>query len=75
MAHGSVVASSTPHLNVFLRFVIGLAAELAGRMPGAVESAIATVHPVLSPSTRVLADRLGQFVLSTTNKLAARIAG
>lgn len=55
------------------RFVLGVAAELAARMPAAVSRAMAAVTPVLPPSAQDLAGRLQQFVLSTTQKTAARL--
>lgn len=50
------------------------AADLARRMPGAIDQAVKDVKPALSHSARILARRLQQFVLSTTQKLAARLA-
>jgi serine/threonine-protein kinase HipA len=50
------------------------AADMAMRMPGAFDLAVKEVKPVLPYSARILADRLQQFVLSTTKKLAARLA-
>lgn len=62
-------------LNMQPRFVLKLAADLAQRMPGAVAQAMASVRPGLPPAAQDLADRLQQFVLSTTQKTAARLAG
>jgi serine/threonine-protein kinase HipA len=56
------------------RFVLGLAAELAQRMPAALDDAIAVVSPSLAPAARDLALRLRTFVLSTTRKTVARFA-
>jgi len=56
------------------RFVLGLAADLAVRLPAAVERAMAEVSPQLPLGAQDLAGRLRQFVLSTTQKTAARLA-
>lgn len=55
------------------RFVVGLAEELARKMPKAVEAAVAAVTPALAPGGRDLAERLAQFVLSTTRKVVERL--
>lgn len=57
------------------RFVLGVAADLAARLPAAVERAVDEVSPLLPLGAQDLAGRLRQFVLSTTQKTAARIAG
>jgi len=56
------------------QFLGRLAAELARRMPHAIDQAVKDIKPVLSHSAKILAARLQQFVLSTTTKLAARLA-
>lgn len=56
------------------KFLIRMAADLAVRIPSAVQDALGALHPTLAPKSKVLAERLGQFVVSTTNKIAARIA-
>lgn len=44
-------------------------------VPDAFERATREVKPALPHSARMLADRLRQFVLSTTKRLTARLAG
>lgn len=56
------------------RFVLGQAAELAQRIPGAVARAVEQTLPSLPHGARDLADRLGRFIQSTTRKVSARIA-
>lgn len=56
------------------QFLAQQAADLARRMPDAFDLAVREVKPALPHSARVLADRLQRFVLSTTTKLAARLA-
>ncbi len=56
------------------RFLAQQAADMAAKMPGAVGQAIQEVTPALSPSAQTLAARLGRFVLSSTRRLAARLA-
>ena len=50
------------------------AADLARRMPDAMDRAVKAIRPALSHPASILADRLQKFVLSTTKKLAARLA-
>ena len=69
------IVSMAGELGMRPKFLIDLAADLATRLPKALHNAIAAVHPSLPQRSRVLAGRLGQFVLSTTSKTAARIAG
>lgn len=61
-------------LGMHPRFLVQQAADLARRIPLAIDLAVAEVEPALSDSATVLADRLRQFVMSTTKKLAARLA-
>jgi serine/threonine-protein kinase HipA len=56
------------------QFIAQQAADLSRRMPGAFDLAVKEVKPALPHTARALADRLQQFVLSTTKKLAARLA-
>jgi serine/threonine-protein kinase HipA len=56
------------------QFLAQQAADVARRMPEAMDEAVKGVKPALSRSAKILADRLQQFVLSTTKKLAARLA-
>ncbi|MDM0075252.1 type II toxin-antitoxin system HipA family toxin [Variovorax sp. J2P1-59] len=54
-------------------FVLGIAEELAGKMPGAIGDAVASISPDLSPGARTLARRLEQFVVSTTRQISSRL--
>lgn len=56
------------------RFLAQQAQYIADRVPTAIDNATREVAPLLKPSARTLAERLGQFVTSTTKKLAARLA-
>jgi len=56
------------------RFLARQAADLARRMPDAMEQAVEDVKPALPHAARTLAERLQRFVQSTTMKLAARLA-
>jgi len=57
------------------QFLAQQVADLARRLPNALDQAVTEVKPALPHSAKTLADRLQQFVLSTTKKLAARLAG
>lgn len=54
-------------------FVLGVAADLAGRIPGGMEAALNSVQTDLSPGAQTLAWRLQTFVLKTTQQMAKRI--
>ena len=54
-------------------FALGIANDMAKRIPGAIESAIRVVQTNLSPGAKTLSLRVGQFVLKTTRQLARRI--
>lgn len=69
------VVAMAEQLRMQPRFVLGEAARLARRTPSAVEQALETVGLNLPPGARTLAARLKRFVLSTTAKTAARLAG
>jgi serine/threonine-protein kinase HipA len=56
------------------QFVARQAADLARRVPDAFDRAVKEVKPTLPRSATIVAERLQQFVLSTTRKLAARLA-
>lgn len=56
------------------QFLARQAADLARRMPDAMAQAVEDVTPALPRSARILAERLQRFVLSTTKRLAARLA-
>ena len=57
------------------QFLVQQAADLARRLPGALDQAVKEVKPALPYSAKIMADRLRQFVLSTTKKTAARLSG
>jgi serine/threonine-protein kinase HipA len=57
------------------QFLAQQAADLARRMPAALDQAMAEVRPALPYSARTLAGRLQRFVLSTTTTVAACLAG
>ena len=75
---GSVTRAHVAAMAVQLRmrpaYVLGLAAELAGKMPDAVERAAAGVMPALPAGAKALAGRLEKFVRATTKRGAARLA-
>lgn len=54
-------------------FALGMADEMAKRIPDAIESAISVVQPELSPGAKTLALRVRQFVLKTTRQMARQI--
>lgn len=54
-------------------FVLGVAADLAGRIPGGMEAALNSVQTNLPPGAQTLARRLQTFVLKTTQQMAKRI--
>ena len=56
------------------QFLVQQAAGLARRLPDALDQAVKAVKPALPHSAKVMAGRLQQFVLSSTKKLAARLA-
>jgi serine/threonine-protein kinase HipA len=68
------LASLARQLGMRPQFLAQQAADLARRMPDAIDQAVKDVKPALPHSARILAERLQQFVLSTTTKLAARLA-
>jgi serine/threonine-protein kinase HipA len=68
------VAEMAQQLRMQPRFVLGQAAELARKMPAAVEKAVNALAPGLPPSAKDLAERLRNFVLTTTRKTSARLA-
>ena len=75
---GSITRAHITHLAEQLRmqprFVIQMALDLAQRLPDAIDQAIRTVTPSLSPDARKVIGRLRALVLSTTSKIAARLA-
>ena len=56
------------------QFLSQQAAELADKLPGAMERAVKEVKPVLRHSAKLLAERLRQFVLSTAKRTVARLS-
>lgn len=69
------VAAMARQLRMQPRFVLKLASDLAAKMPEALAQAVAAVKPVLPDGAKDLAAQLSGFVLSTTRKTAARLAG
>ena len=67
------LAAMAEQLGMRPQFIFRQAKALAAKMPEAMEEAMATVLPSLSPGAKTLAGRLKDFVLSTTKKTAARI--
>lgn len=67
------IAAMAAQLRMRPQFIIGLAGDLARRMPDAVAQATASLPP-LPHGAKLLAGRLSRFVLSTTAKTAERIA-
>lgn len=56
-------------------FLLRTAAELAHRLPAALQGACDEVEPLLAPSGRVFLEKLRLWVVSNTAKTAARLAG
>lgn len=54
-------------------FALGIAEDMARRIPGAIDAAIESVQHDLSPGAKTLALRLQKFVLKTTQQTAKRI--
>ena len=54
-------------------FVFGLAADMARRVPAAMETAIASVQTDLSPGAKTLSLRLQSFVRTTTQQMSKRL--
>ena len=69
------IAALAVQMNMRPAFIINQAVALAIKLPAALEDAIAETLPFLSPGAKTLANRLKEFVLATTTKTAARIAG
>ncbi|MGI4861365.1 MAG: type II toxin-antitoxin system HipA family toxin [Janthinobacterium lividum] len=55
-------------------FILRQAADLARKMPAAVERTMTSIMPVLPPGAQPLAEKLARFILSTTKKTAKRLA-
>ncbi len=56
------------------QFLVQQAANLARRLPDALGGAVEEVKPLLPHSAKIMADRMQRFILSTTRKIAARLA-
>ncbi|MDP2769827.1 MAG: type II toxin-antitoxin system HipA family toxin [Giesbergeria sp.] len=54
-------------------FALGIAADMAQRVPVAMEAAITAVQPDLSPGAKTLALRLQSFVRKTTQQMSKRL--
>ena len=55
------------------RFLAQQGADMAKRVPDAIDQAAREVTPLLTPSARILGERLRRFVSSNTKGLAARL--
>lgn len=69
------VAQAASQLGMQPSWVYQVAADVARKLPAALAGATDAVLPMLRPAGRKLAERLGQFVLSTTQRTAERIRG
>jgi serine/threonine-protein kinase HipA len=67
------VEAMAAQLRMQPRFVLQQAAEVAARLPDALQEAITQIAPVLPAGAQSLAARLQQFVVATTKKTAARL--
>jgi serine/threonine-protein kinase HipA len=67
------VEAMAAQLRMQPRFVLQQAADVAARLPDALQQAIAQIAPVLPAGAQSLAERLQQFVAVTTKKTAARL--
>lgn len=70
--HATALADA---LGMRANFVLGIAEDLSRQLPSAVENAVASIAPELSPSAKTLATRLQRFVVSTTRQTAKRLLG
>jgi serine/threonine-protein kinase HipA len=68
------VVTMAKELDMQPQFVLSVAAELATKIPRAVDQAVEEVMPSLPHGAKDMAARLRSFVLSTTKKTAARFA-
>ena len=69
------IAEMAKALGMGAPFLYKTAAELARKLPAAVQAACDEVMPHLKPSGRVFVGKLLLWVISTTEKTARRIAG
>ena len=67
------LAALAKQLGMRPQFLVQQAAELADRLPGALDAAVGEIEPILTRSANILAHRLRQFVVSTTTTTAARL--
>lgn len=67
------IATTAKALGIGAPFLYRTAAELAGKLPGAMQSACEEVMPQLTPAGRVFAQRLVQWVDSNARRTAGRI--
>jgi serine/threonine-protein kinase HipA len=56
------------------QFLVNQAADLARRLPDALDQAVEEVKSSLPHSAKIMSDRMQRFILSTTRKMAARLA-
>ncbi|MGJ7509411.1 type II toxin-antitoxin system HipA family toxin [Variovorax sp. GT1P44] len=68
--HATALAES---LGMRPAFVLGIAQELAGKLPDALGRAITSLSPDFPASARTLAERLQQFVVTTTRQASKRL--
>ncbi|KQP22944.1 HipA domain-containing protein [Pseudorhodoferax sp. Leaf267] len=71
-AHVEAMAAA---LRMQPRFVLQQAAQMADTVPGAMAQAVAQIAPLLPAGALSLAERLQQFVATTTKNTAARLQG
>lgn len=69
------VVAMAQQLRMRPQFVLKQAADLAGKLPDALAQAVEAVKPALPHGAKDLAEKLSSFVISTTRRTAARLAG
>lgn len=67
------VRQMAKEIGVSPAYALSLAQDLAKRIPGAMEAAIASLQPDFAPGAKTLAARLQAFVLKTTRQVAKRV--
>ncbi|WP_323121435.1 type II toxin-antitoxin system HipA family toxin [Burkholderia alba] len=68
------IVAMAEQLGMRPQFVLREAADLARKIPAALDAAIDSIRPVLPIGAHPLAEQLRHFILSTTAKTAARLA-
>lgn len=74
MTRDNIVALASV-LGMRSQFVLRQAADIAQKLPGAMDLAVSGLMPLFRPGAQTVAERLQRFVLSTTKKLTARLSG